>query len=204
MTLSDYLIDLMLSVILIVGAYQFYFWCQRQAFRPSRRLGLTIDDRFPYWPSWVWIYSFLYYPMILALNFVVDSPRQFTHMAAGFLLLLALQMLCFLLFPVTTPEQWRHLNRRRGFSERFLALVHRFDATSNCFPSMHVSVAMLTAMFLAPHMGQLAYTFPALIAVSCLFTKQHYVVDLPFGAGLGWGVFQVTAALDPIFRTGAG
>ena len=29
MNLSDYLIDLVLSVFLIVGVYQFYFWCQR-------------------------------------------------------------------------------------------------------------------------------------------------------------------------------
>jgi len=193
---SDYLIDLILSVIMIVGAYQFYFWCQRQAFRPSRRLGLTIDERFPYWPSWVWVYSFLYYPMILVLNFVVDSPRQFTHMAAGFILLLVVQMACFLLFPVTTPEKWRHLNQRRDTSERFLALVHRFDATSNCFPSMHVSVAMLTAMYLAPHLGHAAFAFPLLIAVSCIFTKQHYLVDLPVGAVLGWGIFQFTSLLE--------
>jgi len=195
---SDYLIDLILSVIMIIGAYQFYFWCQRQAFRPTRQLGLRLDERFPYWPAWVWVYSFLYYPMILVLNFVVDSPRQFTHMAAGFVLLLGVQMACFLVFPVTTPEQWRHLNQKRGTSERFLALVHRFDATSNCFPSMHVSVAMLTAMYLAPHLGHGAFAFPLLIAVSCIFTKQHYLVDLPVGAVLGWGVFHFTSLLEVV------
>jgi hypothetical protein len=25
-----------------------------------------------------------------------------------------------------------------------------------------------------------------LIGLSCLFTKQHYVVDIPAGAALGW------------------
>jgi membrane-associated phospholipid phosphatase len=134
--------------------------------------------------------------MILVLNFVVDSPRQFTHMAAGFVLLLGVQMACFLVFPVTTPEQWRHLNQKRDTSERFLALVHRFDATSNCFPSMHVSVAMLTAMYLAPHLGHGAFAVPLLIAVSCIFTKQHYLVDLPVGAALGWGVFHLTSLLE--------
>src|SRR5437667_177643 len=34
--------------------------------------------------------------------------------------------------------------------------------------------------------GQLALAFPALIALSCLFTKQHYLLDLPAGALLGW------------------
>jgi membrane-associated phospholipid phosphatase len=36
-----------------------------------------------------------------------------------------------------------------------------------------------------------AYAFPALIGLSCLFTKQHYVVDLPAGAALGWVTFRV-------------
>ncbi len=33
--------------------------------------------------------------------------------------------------------------------------------------------------------------FPALIAVSCVFTKQHYLLDLPAGAALGWGAFRI-------------
>jgi len=74
-------------------------------------------------------------------------------------------------------------------SERFLALVQRFDARSNSFPSMHVSVALLTALHLLPHLGASAFVFPVLIALSCLFTKQHYVIDLPAGALLGWSTF---------------
>ena len=36
MTLADYLIQLTMSVFLIFGVYQFYFWCQRQPISPSR------------------------------------------------------------------------------------------------------------------------------------------------------------------------
>jgi hypothetical protein len=28
--------------------------------------------------------------------------------------------------------------------------------------------------------------FPALIGLSCLFTKQHYLIDVPAGAAPGW------------------
>jgi membrane-associated phospholipid phosphatase len=31
-----------------------------------------------------------------------------------------------------------------------------------------------------------AFAFPTLIGLSCLFTKQHYIVDIPAGAALGW------------------
>ena len=189
----DYAINLTLSVFLIVGVYQFYFWCQRNPATAPRQLKLWIDDVIPYWPSWVWIYSCIYYPLILYLNFIVESPQQFTYVAVSYVLLLALQMLFFVLFPVTTPPQWRAFNRERTLSERFLALVQRFDASSNCFPSMHVSVAMLSAFHLLPHIGPSAFAFPVIIALSCLFTKQHYLVDLPAGALLGWTTYRIFA-----------
>src|SRR3989449_1724641 len=197
MTPADYVINLTLSVILIVGAYQFYFWCQRNHLSAARELGSRIDERIPYWPSWVWIYSCIYYPLILYLNFIVESPRHFTHIAMSYMLLLGLQMAFFVLFPVTTPPHWRAYNRQRSPSERFLALVQRFDARSNSFPSMHVSVAVLTAFHLQPQLGQLALAFPALIALSCLFTKQHYLLDLPAGALLGWLTYWGYALAAP-------
>ena len=186
MKITDYAVNLVLSVLLIVGVYQFYFWCQRNHLAAPRELRLRFDDWIPYWPSWVWIYSCIYYPLILYLNFVMESPRHFTHVAVSYMLLLGLQMAFFVLFPVTTPEHWRSFNRQRTLSERFLALVQRFDARSNSFPSMHVSVAMLTSLHLLPYLGVLSFAFPLLIALSCLFTKQHYLLDLPAGAALGW------------------
>jgi membrane-associated phospholipid phosphatase len=195
MKITDYAINLVLSMFLIVGVYQFYFWCQRNTVASPRELKLGIDDWIPYWPSWVWIYSCIYYPLILYLNFVLESSRQFTHVAMSFVLLLGLQMVFFVLFPVATPEHWRAINRRRTLSERFLAFVQRFDARSNSFPSMHTSVAMLTALHLVPHLGAFAFAFPVLIALSCLFTKQHYVIDLPAGAALGWLTFHAYASL---------
>jgi uncharacterized membrane protein YbhN (UPF0104 family) len=60
-------------------------------------------------------------------------------------------------------------------------------------PSMHTSVAMLTALYLQPHLGTWAFLFPVVIGLSCLFTKQHYVVDLPAGAALGWVAYRVFA-----------
>lgn len=59
------MIDLVLSIFLIVGGYQFYFWCQRNALFKPREFGTSLDDLIPYTPAWVWIYSFLYFPVIL-------------------------------------------------------------------------------------------------------------------------------------------
>ena len=50
---------------------------------------------------------------------------------------------------------------------------------------------MLTALHAQSQLGPSVFLFPALIAVSCVYTKQHYLVDLPAGAALGWMAFRV-------------
>jgi len=191
MRTTDRIIQLIVSVFLIVGVYQFYFCCQRNPLNKPRELRLPIDDAIPYRPRWVWIYSFLYYPVIVAVNCSVSSPREYLYVALSYLLLLLFQMAFFTVVPVATPLEWRTCNLRRGRSERFLAFVQRFDAPTNSFPSMHTSVATLTALHLSATFGPAAFVFPLLIAVSCLYTKQHYVIDLPAGALLGWLVFLI-------------
>lgn len=186
MTAVDYIVNLVLSGILIVGAYQFYFFTQRHPLRAAREFHSPLDEKIPFVPWWSWIYSFLYYPAILYLNWLVDDAREFTMLAFSFLMLLFMQMLFFWLLPVSTPAHWRSINTGRTASEKFLLFVQKFDQSSNCFPSMHVSVAMLTALHALPHLGSAAFAFPLLIALSCLFTKQHYLIDLPAGALLGW------------------
>ena len=194
MTTANYVINLVLSGVLIVGAYQFYFFCQRNAVFEPREFCFALDEKIPYMPGWVWIYSFLYYPAILYVNLVVESPGQFTYVASSYMLLLALQVAFFMAFPVKTPQHWRP-GKPETRSERFLAFVQRFDAPSNSFPSMHTSVAMLTAMHCYHCHGNMVFAFPLLIGLSCLFTKQHYIIDIPAGAALGWGVFSLHASL---------
>src|ERR1017187_111226 len=174
MQTTDRVIQLVISGFLIVGVYQFYFWCQRNHVAAPREFRLPIDDRIPYRPRWVWIYSFLYYPVIVAINWLVTSPRHFLYVAISYMLLLTFQMVFFTFMPVTTPLEWRTCNTGGGRSERFLAFVQSLDARSNSFPSMHTSVATLTALHLYPGLGAWAFAFPVLIALSCLFTKQHY------------------------------
>lgn len=193
MTMADFAVHLLLGGILILGGYQFYFWCQRNPLRPARELRLPLDDHIPFRPGWVWIYGFFYWPGVLYTSWVLESSREFVYLALSFLGLLAMQMTFFMLFPVATPESWRAINRERTPSERFLAFVQRLDARSNSFPSMHTSVATLTALYLQPHLGPWAFAFPVLIGLSCLFTKQHYLVDLPAGAALGWLAYRVFA-----------
>lgn len=209
MDLLGKFINFFIALVLIVGGYQFYFWPQdRSIVKVPKSLLIRLDNSIPFKPSWVWIYSFLYYPIILFLAFSVDSFKEFNYIVFNFLILLFFQLLFFIFFPVSTPERWRNFDREKNLSTRFLGLVHSYDSTSTStsFPSMHVSVATLVALHLfnlyAPQFGGWAlcvYIFPILISISTLYTKQHYIVDVPAGVILGWLVYKFHEMIFTIF-----
>jgi membrane-associated phospholipid phosphatase len=69
---------------------------------------------------------------------------------------------------------------------------------------MHVSVSTLTAFHLHQNLpleigaySLLSFLFPLLIAISALFTKQHYIVDLAPGAVLGYVNYKIYLLLVP-------
>jgi membrane-associated phospholipid phosphatase len=104
-----------------------------------------------------------------------------------------MQLLAFFIFPVRTSVGWREYKLDESISTRFPGLIQRYDAPSNSFPSMHLSVATLTALHLynnlKPFVGQyaiLVFLFPILIATSSLCTKQHYSADVLAGAIVGY------------------
>lgn len=194
----DIIVCFVMCVFLIIGVYQFYFWTQNHPIRAPRSLECGFDAKFPLKPKWVWIYSGLYYPVIILVIVTVDGMREFNYITMSYFLLLFMQMTFFMLYPVATPAKWRENVTGNSASVRLLKLVQHFDKPSNCFPSMHVSVATLTALHLMTGMDRVGYwplLFPVLIALSALYTKQHYVADLIPGALLGWLAYQSFALL---------
>jgi membrane-associated phospholipid phosphatase len=198
----DYFICLVSAIVMIVGGYQFYFFVQRHHIHGAREFDTRLDDWVPFWPIWVWIYSGLYYPIILLLVFTQTSFQSFNYTTFSYLILLAMQFAVFFFLPVQIPDRWRNYEASRSFSLRMLALVHQFDKMSNSIPSMHVSVATLTALHLHSSLPSrlgdwllLVYLFPAFIAASALFTKQHYLVDILPGVAFGWIAYHFTAWL---------
>jgi membrane-associated phospholipid phosphatase len=194
MTITERLIELAMTVVLIVGGYQFYFWAQRQRWRPARFLTTRFDGMIDYDPRWVWVYSGLYYPMILLAAYVQPSWDRYAWTTGCFLSLLAVQLVFFLLLPVEIPVSWRvyPVVWQGTRSQRFMDVVWGYDKFRNSMPSMHVSMAMMVDLTIGyewPLAGCFGLLFPLLIAISALKTKQHYVVDVVPGAVLGALVF---------------
>lgn len=186
-------IEMLTTIVLIVGGYQFYFWAQRQTFRPARYLETRFDAMISFDARWVWIYSGLYYPMILLAALSVPDWESYAYCVGCFLFLLAAQVSIFITAPVAIPVEWRTVERtKHPRSMRMLDMVWSYDKLRNSMPSMHVSVATMVDLTIWEHWpiaGYVAGLFPLLIGISALKTKQHYVLDVVPGAIMGASVF---------------
>jgi hypothetical protein len=88
MSVLDYLVNSLMTVVLIVGSYQFYFFLQRRHARKPIEFYSRIDELIPFRPGWVWVYTALYYPVILLGVLTIGSFAQFNYTAFSFLMLL--------------------------------------------------------------------------------------------------------------------
>jgi len=195
LSLEEYLIFSALVAIVVTGCYQLFFWVQRNNYYFKTRCFVSpLDKYIPFWPSWVWIYSFLYY---IAIGFVAASIQSITegvYLIFGAILLLLAQVFFFFFFPSTVPPEYRQYEAK-GFSTRYLKFVQGKDNGRNCMPSMHCSVAMYVSLVLFPVIGNASGVFVGLIAVSCLLVKQHQMADILPGIALGWVIWEIAPTI---------
>jgi PAP2 superfamily len=193
---SEAIYAFFLSILLIVAGYQFYFLPQRRPIK-NANIGIAsrLDEKFPFRPQWVWIYSIGYYPYILSTILTLSSIGDFYSTCVSYVALLFFHIIISYIYPVRTPAKWRSYSAT-CISSRFLKFVQRIDKGGNCFPSMHVAVATLTAIHItanryneASSLILIVWMAPILISASALYTKQHFFADIIPGVVLAFFVY---------------
>ncbi|WP_455199037.1 phosphatase PAP2 family protein [Kaarinaea lacus] len=193
LNLLQYLEFAALLTAVVTGGYQLYFWVQRHNHQyPTRCFKIALDDQIPFWPRWIWIYSFLYYVMIGLTVVSIGTLNEGVHLIFGGLMLLLVGTTIFYFFPTDVPDSFRHYEVT-GFSTRYTRFVQSFDNSRNAFPSMHCAIGVYVGLVVAglPTYGPLlGYGFIVLLTVSCLVVKQHVIIDTITGLALGYMVFE--------------
>lgn len=169
----------------VVCGYQLYFWSQKNFLRTPVYLKTCWDERIPFKPKWIWCYSLLYYFSMGLVSVYLQSIEQGIYIILGGLALLLINCVIFVVYPVQIHPSFRAYTNNSQ-SAKFLRYIQSFDATTNRFPSIHCALISYIAFSLQPHIGHSCYIFIILIALSCLFTKQDYIVSIPPGLLLGW------------------
>lgn len=167
-------------------------------------------DIFPLSVVWVVPYT-LWYPLIALAGvwlILKSGERLFRAFAAGFILTCTLGVSTFYLFPtyIIDPE----LPGDDIFSKTLLFL-QSIDGDYAAFPSAHIYVTVILALFFDtwyPRHRWLWLFIYVMIALSTLFTQQHYILDVIGGTAYGWigyrfGMWWITRSSLPKTHAGA-
>ena len=143
---------------------------------------LALDRALPVQPAWMLVYGSLYVFIVILPVLAVRKQELFRRGLRGYLMVMLVAYAGFLLFPTAAPRPSQVLGD--GFSAWTLRLAYSLDTPYNCFPSLHVAygfVAALTCYRVHRGVGVAAALWAALVGVSTVYTKQHYVADVIAG-----------------------
>ncbi len=145
---------------------------------------IALDRAISVQPAWMFVYGSLYVFVIVLPLLVVRERSLIRRAMQSYLLVMAVSYLGFLLYPTAASRAGNLAGD--GFSAWALRVAYGLDPPYNCFPSLHVAYAFVSALTCARvhrGVGAVAAVWAALIGISTLYTKQHYVVDV-VGGGL--------------------
>ncbi len=163
---------------------------------------LDLDDRIPFKPEFVFIYLSIY-PLFLLPFFFIRNAAFFRVFSWAYITVMVVCYATYLTYPVA---MLRPSFEQTSFSTWALQKVYNTDKPLNCFPSMHVAMSLLaslTIMEVHRVRGVLALLLTLLIAVSTLFIKQHYILDVVAGMLLTLLVYSLyfrQRILDVLFE----
>lgn len=166
-----------------------YFHLLRHPAYPVFEMPLTALDRLiPFQPAWLAAYVTLWLYVGVAPGLLLRFVELVIYGLWAAALCLA-GLACFYFWPSAVPPLRMDVSHLAGF-----ALLQGVDAAGNACPSLHVAVAMFSAIWIE-HLLRHARVPPALrlanaawflaIAYSTLAVKQHVVLDALAGAALG-------------------
>lgn len=172
------------SLVVLAGLVPLYILIP-ELFPPAtrHRPELAIDRALPLVPVWALVYGALYLFLILLPLLVVREDELIGRTVSAYLLIwITAYCFFFVLYPTEAPRPVRVVGE--GFAAWGLRALYSSDPPYNCFPSLHVAHSFVSA--LATHrvhrrLGILATLCATLVALSTLFTKQHYVLDVLAG-----------------------
>lgn len=172
-----------ISMVLLVALVPLYIFIP-ELFPPRTRHlpELALDRAVPLVPVWALIYGALYLFLILLPILVVRQDELIRRTVYAYLLIWITAYVFFFLYPTEAPRPPSVVGE--GYAMWGLRALYSSDPPYNCFPSLHVAHSFVSALAsdrVNRGLGVLATICASLIALSTLFTKQHYVVDVIAG-----------------------
>jgi membrane-associated phospholipid phosphatase len=177
---------------LVFGIQALYFPLNRFLHGGSE-FKTALDQYVPLWPIWVVPYMLICAWWVIACTWTVWRMEERLYeaffIASAFASVSA--MTIFTLFPtyVLRPDL-----SAAGWATQLLSWIYSNDQAYNAFPSGHVYVTTLIALFWSrwyPHWRWLWAATVVLVVLATLFTHQHYLPDPIGGLALAWFGYRI-------------
>lgn len=153
---------------------------------------IALDRLLPLTPTWALVYGALYLFLIVLPVFVVQQEEMIRRTVWAYLTVWTVSYTCFLLYPALAPRPNNVMGN--GFAVWSLRFLYDADPPYNCFPSLHVAHSFVSALAcyrVHRTLGLVAMLCASLVAISTLFTKQHYIADVIAGIFLSLVTYAV-------------
>ena len=180
--------------LLLTFALNLVFWSAysvlgRYHFFPVLSIPLTPLDRWiPFQPDFWTPFYLSIYILTFFVPWLITSRADLKRYALGLIIGTGLCFLAFFFFPTASP---RPATFSSTYFYRFVLLL---DGPLNAFPSLHAwflcYTLLLAHTILGSRLSLLDWVFLFLWSAAILYatiaTRQHYALDLPAGACLGY------------------
>jgi membrane-associated phospholipid phosphatase len=144
-------------------------------------------DVFPIWPIWVLPYVLCYVLWFVSIGWILFKveDRFFRAFFAASILTFGAGALTFIFFPTYVGRATVHGN---DIFALVLRAIHEKLGRYNAFPSGHIYITTLLVLFFGrryPRYKSLWTSILVIVALSTLFTGQHYILDVIGGYSVG-------------------
>ncbi len=156
--------------------------------RSTELLRTRLDDAIPFWTWTSWCYLPFYAAIFIIAIAGFRSRELFNRALKSVALVMFVGAVCHLTIGAEYPRPVLH-PPYPDVSTAFMALVQRIDRPGNVFPSLHVAQTSTLAFILyrdRPRLGAFTIVIAAILALSTLTTKQHFIADVISGYALAF------------------
>jgi membrane-associated phospholipid phosphatase len=171
-----------------LGAFKIYYWFQDIVVNRKQYILETCIDRIiPLKSVWVFPYTLLYFGGFCFYTIVTTSSDKFILICFGEIIIFVILCMIFIIFPSQTPSHYRdHANlSTNSISNNVLKYVWLHDGQHTSFPSGHCAFSFFITCVMYSNFPISSCIYSLLVMVSCLFIKQHVIVDTIVGMIIG-------------------
>ena len=160
----------------------------------------SVDKHIPFIKYFVtpYVLWYVYVGFFLMLLCVVNG-KSYRKLLISLLIGMTTSYLIFYVFPTTVP---RPIISSKDVFSKIVLIIYNRDNPYNCFPSIHVINAALTAIYVNRE-GKLniatksiSTIISILIILSTMFIKQHYFLDVVAGILIAYTLYIIDFLFD--------